>query len=433
MNTTKIRPSHTNTDEISFLWTPGEKLVELVHTPTDGLNFAIRDTGPVRYAKTFDKYSPISWLEPFVQIGALRLASCAVPNVSLDDLAERVRGFIHKYFDCSPAFESVATLYVLHTWVYEQFQAVPYLRFLGLSGTGKTRGTEVIGALCYRPLVIAGSSTPAPMFRMIEAVGGTMLLDEADFSQSQIGSDVIKVLNCGYQRGLPVTRMEKNDSGEFVPKLYEVFGPKIINGRRAFQDDATESRCLAYTPQLTDRADIPSQLPPEFYTEVTAIQNMALGWRMENLDSFAVKQIALPGLKGRGKQIAIPLLSITSAMSHDSCTQYRKDLVAFCTNLEEQAVADRRDTAEGKLVVAFVSLSESSVPTCKELVDEVLNDDHGNDPQLQRWLSPKKASNILRSMGFHTHHTNHGSEVTIDPERLSTLCKRFGVGQDEAA
>ena len=296
MNKTKIRPSYHDNNEISFLWTPNERLVELVSTPTDGLNFAIREGDPtIRYSKTFGDYKPISWLHQYLNVGALSLPSEAAKDVKLDDLAKKVRGFIHRYFDCSPLFESVAVLYVLHTWVYEQFQAVPYLRFLGLPGSGKTRGTEVIGALCYRPLVMAGSSTPAPMFRMIEAIGGTMLIDEADFSQSQIGSDIIKVLNCGYQRNLPVTRMEKNANGDFVPRVYEVFGPKIINGRRLFKDAATESRCLPYTPHLTGRSDIPTQLPPEFGKEAGEIQNMALGWRMANLDTFKVKQTGVPG------------------------------------------------------------------------------------------------------------------------------------------
>jgi hypothetical protein len=429
MKSTTIRPSHPNNDQISFLWKPGEKLVELVHTE-DGLKFAIRDGLGVRYELVVDSYSPISWVAEYINVGAIRLPSAAEANVHLDDLANRIRGFIHRYFDCSSQFESVAVLYVLHTWMYEQFQAVPYLRFLGIPGSGKTRGTEVIGALCYRPLVIAGSSTPAPMFRMIEAIGGTMLIDEADYQQSGIGSEIIKVLNCGYQRNLPVTRMEKDSSGNFVPRVYAVFGPKIINGRRPFRDEATESRCLGFTPHVVRRVDIPTQLPPEFSVQAAAIQNMALGWRMENIDKFAVRQTGVPGLRGRASQIAIPLLSVANAMSPYQCMRYRADLLEFCKNLEQQAAADRRESVEGNLLAAYVSWPGNNAPTCKNLVQAVLDEDKGNDPSLQRWLTPKRASNILRNMGFETHHTNRGSEVTIDPNRLQPLRQRFGIETD---
>lgn len=164
------------------------------------------------------------------------------------------------YFDCSLEFRRTAVAYVLHTWIYECFHAVPYLRFLGISGAGKTRGTETIGALCYHPLMTAGAASPAVMFRQIEVLGGTMLMDEADFRESGVGSDIAKVLTCGYQQGLPFSRLEKQ--GEtYIPRTYDVFGPKIITGRSAFRDDAVEDRCLAYTPYKTKRKDIPVQLP----------------------------------------------------------------------------------------------------------------------------------------------------------------------------
>jgi hypothetical protein len=427
MNITKIRPSHHNNNEISFLWTPSEKLVELVHT-SEGLQFAVRKGAqPIEYMTKFEDYSPISWLEDYLRTGALRLPTSAAANVNIDDLAKKVRAFIHRYFDCDDRFESVATLYVLHTWVYEQFQAVPYLRFLGLPGSGKTRATEAIGACCYRPLVMAGSATPAPMFRMIESIGGTMLIDEADFRHSQIGSDIIKVLNCGYQSKLPVTRMEKNDKGDFVPRVYEVFGPKIINGRRRFQDDATETRCLSYTPHTVKRADIPTQLQKQFETEAMEIQNMALGWRMDNLDGFTLDGENVGGLKGRAKQIAIPLISVAKVMGSDVREKYITDLLAFCAEQERQAEADRQESVEGKLVAAYVSLQNGKQPTCKQIVDAVLLDDGGHDPGLSRWLSPRRAGGIMHDMGFKTHHTNRGSEVTIDSKILSSLVMRFGL------
>jgi hypothetical protein len=119
---------------------------------------------------------------------------------------------------------------------------------------------------------------------MIEVFGGTILFDEADFARSQIGADIAKILNCGYQQSLAVTRMEKTPDGNFEPKVFDVFGPKIINGRKAFQDDATESRCIQYTPKITKRKDLPLQLGPQFNTEVKALQDKALMWRFDHLD-----------------------------------------------------------------------------------------------------------------------------------------------------
>jgi hypothetical protein len=219
--------------------------------------------------------------------------------------------------------------------------------------------------------------------------------------------------------------MEKNDKGEFVPRVYEVFGPKIINGRRLFKDSATESRCLPYTPHLTGRRDIPTQLPPEFEPDAREIQNMALGWRMANLDTFKVSQIGVPELRGRAQQIVMPLVSIANAMSAAQGRKYQADLVEFCTTLEQQAQVDRRETVEGQLVSAFVSWGGGAPPTCKDLCDIVRGEN--NDPNENRWLTPKRGSILLRSMGFETRHTNHGSEVSIGASQLRSLCQRFGL------
>jgi hypothetical protein len=423
---TVARPHHHPDKQVSFLWTPGSELAELLYTPGNGLIFALKDSNGISYAETIRDFHPPEWIRAYAEAGALRLPSQLEQYGSIDHLANSCLDFIHRYFDCDPAFERVAVLYALHTWFYEKFHAVPYLRFLGISGSGKTRGTETIGAICYRPLVIAGSATPAPMYRLIEAVGGTMLLDEADFQDSQIGADIAKVLNCGYQKGLPVSRMEKTPDG-YVPRLYEVFGPKIINGRRAFKDDATESRCLGYTTALTERHDIPPQLPPEFRQEADHILNRALTWRMVNLDSFKPQAILIPEIRRRTNQILMPLFSIANLMEPSEGDKYRKALLSYALAMETEALEGRKETVEGRLLQAYIDLSGSSALTCKDIAARAVENAGDDDPKLKDWLSPKKASGILRNMGFTTKHSKRGAVAQIDPNRLAALSKRYGT------
>src|SRR5271154_4136663 len=55
------------------------------------------------------------------------------------DLVADIAAFIHSYVDLSPAFERIAGQFVLLTWVHDAFGELPYLRFLGDYGCGKTR------------------------------------------------------------------------------------------------------------------------------------------------------------------------------------------------------------------------------------------------------------------------------------------------------
>ena len=106
---------------------------------------------------------------------------------------------IKRYLELEPLVEYLVESYVLLTWRYNSFSAVPYLRFLGADpDTGKTRALYTIGSICYKPLFLAGSLTAASLYRVIDRYNGTMLIDEADFRNSDLWSDIIKILNAGF-------------------------------------------------------------------------------------------------------------------------------------------------------------------------------------------------------------------------------------------
>ena len=113
-----------------------------------------------------------------------------------------LRAFIHRWLDIDAFYEQLASYYVLFSWVYDAFETLPYLRAFGDYGTGKSRFLQAIGALCYRPMFVSGASTSSPIFRLIDLFRGTLIMDEADFANSDAESEMIKIVNVGYsQRG----------------------------------------------------------------------------------------------------------------------------------------------------------------------------------------------------------------------------------------
>ncbi len=109
------------------------------------------------------------------------LPSEPVEYGSYDELIAEIRSYIHKYVDLSEQFEVVTAHYVLLTWLYDQFNELPYLRVRGDYGTGKTRFLQVVGAICYKPIFVSGASTVSPIFHLLDTFRGTLILDEADF------------------------------------------------------------------------------------------------------------------------------------------------------------------------------------------------------------------------------------------------------------
>lgn len=228
------------------------------------------------------------------------------------DLVEAVRAFIHRYVDLSSGFEEIAAHYVLLTWVYDAFSELGYLRFRGDYGTGKTRALLTVGSLCYKPFFASGASTVSPIFHVLDAFGGTLVLDEADFRFSDATAELTKILNNGTVDGMPVLRTMTNRNRELNPTAFRVFGPKLVAMRRDFADQALESRFLTEeTGQRPLPPDIPIHLPREMREQALALRNRLLAWRFHAQGSTQPDPSRLvPGIAPRLNQTGLALLSI---------------------------------------------------------------------------------------------------------------------------
>jgi hypothetical protein len=231
---------------------------------------------------------------------------------SQDELVEEVRSFIHRYVDLSDGFELLTSYYVLLTWLYDGFNEVPYLRVTGDYGTGKTRFLQTVGAICYRPIFANGASTVSPIFHMLDLFGGTLVIDEADFRFSDEKAEMVKIFNNGNVRGMPVLRSQITRDREFDPRVFQVFGPKIVATRGEYDDAGLASRFLTErTGGRALRNDIPINLPSGYEEEALALRNKLLLFRFRYWGAYRPNNnLADPSLEPRVNQILAPLLSI---------------------------------------------------------------------------------------------------------------------------
>src|SRR5260370_6524027 len=154
----------------------------------------------------------------------------------------------------------------------------------GDPGCGKTRFLLTVGWLCYKPIFASGASTVSPLFRILDAFRGTLIIDEGDFRLSDERAEIVKILNNGNSKGFPVLRTEASSQREFDPRAYAVFGPKLVAMRGYFEDRALESRCLTEEMgQSRLRHDIPINLTAEHTEAALHIRNKLLLFRFRNL------------------------------------------------------------------------------------------------------------------------------------------------------
>lgn len=316
------------------------------------------------------------------------LPSKPVEHGQKAELLGDIRNFLHRYVDLSPLFEQIAAHYIMLTWVHDAFGELPYLRLRGEFGTGKTRSLLAIGSLCYKPFFASAASTVSPIFHTLDAFGGTLILDEADLPLSDARVDLVKILNNGSVRGMPVLRTIVNRQKEFNPQAFRVFAPKVIAMRHSFDDPALESRFITEeTGTRPLRADIPLHLPPELKADALELRNRLLHFRLCHFyDIKTDVSAAVEGIDPRLNQTAMSLLSIVDD------GELRQEITQWLIAQNAELADDRRSTPEGGVLIALAesfAVSNGRNVSIREVTERFNTErcaDYGG-PVANRWIA----------------------------------------------
>lgn len=340
------------------------------------------------------------------------------------ELLNRIKAFLHKYLDLERFDISLIAAYVMMTWVYDAWNAFPYLRFQGQPATGKTRCIEVLKEICYRSVDLGVSPTRSALFRGIDNVRGTFFIDEADY-EGDFRSDLIKLLNAGYKKeGLVSLSVANGDDWE--PETFQVGCPKIIANRHSFNDSALETRCLTIATvfkKLDPR--IPTEYPYEFKAEGEALRNQLLKWRIDHVRMLDHSDADLLDLDGRARQMCLPIYSAPPDWD------FRKQLLQYMKN--RSSLLSEADPVRIVLaaILSFPNLHTRQNLHLKDVCQVAL--EIGKNQDLPEYVfTPKKVAELVRSLDFKTSKWGMGTVVLLDSTILNRQRRRFDFGDDRS-
>jgi hypothetical protein len=413
---------------------PDGSVVELLYRPEERRTcFCVARDGEYHFEDTIlekgNRLVPFSPNNNLLAHEVVLLPSEPEEYDTEDKLVAEIETFIHRYVDITPMFEKIASYYVLFTWVYDDFNELPYLRVRGDYGSGKTRFLLTVGSLCYKPIFASGASTVSPLFRILDSFRGTLLIDECDFRMSDERAEIVKILNNGNAKGFPVLRSEVVGKKEFDPRAYAVFGPKLVATRGFFDDRALESRFITEEMgQSRLREDIPINLQSTYKDEALHIRNKLLLFRLRNLgkrkiaDSLVDKTI-----EPRLNQIFVPLLSIIKDK------RARDDLRELARRYNRETIADRGMDMDAQVLETIRDLHAASADG-KVSVKEVASwfaDKHGEE--YDRKVTAKWIGNIIRKkLGLKSERSRDGYVIAVaEKSKLERLYEKYGIAVAE--
>ena len=191
------------------------------------------------------------------------------PLLDASALFREMNEHIQQYADMPEIEREIGIYYALFSWFYTKRSTSPYLRYIGDTGTGKSRCARAVADLCFLPILLSGGTSSSALMRMHEKWRGTAFIEEADL-KGDAADPVVKWLNAGFERGAWIMLSDKNDPNK--QQAFSPWGPKLLAMRVPFRDNATESRCLSYSPRETRRKDIPAELPPAYHETVADLR-----------------------------------------------------------------------------------------------------------------------------------------------------------------
>jgi hypothetical protein len=329
-------------------------------------------------------------------------------------------------------FRDICGYYVLLSWLFDRFDVVPYIRFIGAPGSGKTRALQVLGALSYRPVFAGGATTASPIFRIIERFHGTLTLDEADFNErSDLWSEIVKVLNVGYQRGGNVLRAErKTANDQYDAEAYDCYAPKILATRRRFPDDALESRCLSYTTQ--PGGDVPLEIPlslgAEWRESARLMRNKLLLWRFRTFRNATLDpRERFKGLDARLNQILQPLLAIAGT------GPVRQRILLHAYQHQVRLKEDRRESFDGRVVAHVLAAWKNRTGEDSFLMKSVNERVKSECEEMGVRYNPAAIGKSIRdTFKLATEHRGGMVWIKMTNDDAQRLARRYGINPDPA-
>src|SRR5450756_3018795 len=107
--------------------------------------------------------------------------------------------YIREYLVLKPEEYHLMTLWIMASYLVDNFETVPYLLFIAPKESGKSQAMRILSQLAYRAF-LAASVTPSALFRAIELWKVTLLIDEAEYqikTDTESGQALYETLNMG--------------------------------------------------------------------------------------------------------------------------------------------------------------------------------------------------------------------------------------------
>ena len=262
---------------------------------------------------------PVAALEKLVrQYRAKQEDTTALPHWAVEKCAEVVSGSVlldsirdvlRRYIVLPQHVAEATALWVLHAWTFDACDISPFLVLVSpTKRCGKTSLLILIYWLTPHS-ELASNISPSAIFRYIEDVRPTLLIDEAD-SFVRDNEELRGILNSGHTKTAAHVIRNVEVNGEYKPRRFSTWAPKVIASIK-WLADTLEDRSILITMRRKSRDERVERRRGGDTEEFSVLRSKALRWAMDSLDALKKADPVMPEqLNDRAADNWRPLLAI---------------------------------------------------------------------------------------------------------------------------
>ena len=219
-------------------------------------------------------------------------------------LLNNLRQIFRRYVVLPTGADIVLSLWVLHAWTMDAGDISPLMVLVSpTKRCGKTSVLILIYFLTPRSELSSNITAPA-LFRYIEDVRPTLLIDEAD-SFAKDNEELRGILNSGHTKA--AANVIRNV--DHKPRRFSTWAPKAIATIGTLAD-TLEDRAVVVRLQRKPPGATVERLGRRDNADFAALRSQAARWAADNFDKLADPDPKMPKLNDRAADNWRPLLAI---------------------------------------------------------------------------------------------------------------------------
>jgi hypothetical protein len=208
-------------------------------------------------------------------------------------LLDSLREVFRRYIVLPKGADIALPLWVLHAWTMDAGEISPFMVLV--SPTKRCGKTTVLIILYYLTprSELASNISPSALFRYIEEIRPTLLIDEAD-SFVKDNEELRGVLNSGHTKAAANVIRTVEVNGTHTPRRFSTWAPKAIATIRALAD-TLEDRAIVLQLQRKPPGATMARLRRRDSEEFAALRGQAARWTIDNFDKLTDPEPQVPG------------------------------------------------------------------------------------------------------------------------------------------